>query len=217
MVPLVYYLDNNDSEKYSYYVTPSNPIKKYVSHLGSAVHSNYTVSPVLSQLSPLLSPLSPLLSPIITIKNNKNKPKIIIETPVSPILMPNNINYINVNNDPVLTSKVTKYFFEKTMNVWLHSDFEELLSFLLVKGDKVRLVKNKSEKDRNEKDTVKSIERKVEYIAENIMNKYDMKSFLKKYVLKSGIDFWNLKKYKSHVKRSIYKKLKSKLNKLAFH
>ena len=44
-----------------------------------------------------------------------------------------------------------------------------------------------------------------------------MKIFLKKYALKSGLDLWKLKENKSYVKKSIYKKIKSRLEKLAYH
>ena len=40
--------------------------------------------------------------------------------------------------------------------------------------------------------------------------------FLKKYALKSGLDLWKLKENKSYVKKSIYKKIKSKLKELGF-
>ena len=58
---------------------------------------------------------------------------------------------------------------------------------------------------------MKSIEKKVNFIADNVMTKYDMKSFLKKYALKSGLDLWKLKENKSYVKKSIYKKIKINL------
>ena len=106
----------------------------------------------------------------------------------------------------------------KTMNSWLYSDFEDLLLYLIVEKSKVRLVKNGKELEKNKRDTnMKSLDMKIEFIAENVMTKYDMKSFLKKYAMKTGIDLWNLKEYKSYIKKSLYKKLKSKLEKLAFH
>ena len=64
---------------------------------------------------------------------------------------------------------------------------------------------------------MKTLEMKVNFIADNVMTKYDMKSFLKKYSLKSGLDLWKLKENKSYVKKSIYKKIKNKLEKLAYH
>lgn len=156
--------------------------------------------------------LSPVLSPTLTISSKDYE----LEVPVIYNTAP--IEYPNLNNDPDLIKKTTKYFFEKTMNSWLYSDFEDLLMYLIVEKSKVRLVRNGKELDNNKRDTnMKSLDMKIEFIAENVMTKYDMKSFLKKYAMKTGIDLWNLKEYKSYIKKSLYKKLKSKLEKLAFH
>ena len=156
--------------------------------------------------------LSPVLSPTITISSKDYE----LEVPIVYNTAP--IEYPNLNNDPDLIKKTTKYFFEKTMNSWLYSDFEDLLMYLIADKNKVRLVKNGKELDNNKRDTnMKALDMKIEFIAENVMTKYDMKSFLKKYAMKTGLDLWNLKDYKSYVKKSIYKKLKSKLEKLAFH
>ena len=100
----------------------------------------------------------------------------------------------------------------------MYSDFEDLLMYLVVKNDKVQVISNKKELDNNKKDNdMKSIEMKVNYIADNVMTKYDMKSFLKKYAIKSGLDLWKLKENKSYVKKSLYKKIHKKLQKLVFH
>ena len=156
--------------------------------------------------------LSPVLSPTITISSKDYE----LEVPIVYNTAP--IEYPNLNNDPDLIKKTTKYFFEKTMNSWLYSDFEDLLMYLVADKNKVRLVKNGKELDNNKRDSnMKALDMKIEFIAENVMTKYDMKSFLKKYAMKTGLDLWNLKDYKSYVKKSIYKKLKSKLEKLAFH
>ena len=133
-------------------------------------------------------------------------------------MIANEVQYLNINNDPDLIRKVSKYFFEKTMNSWMYSDFEDLLMYLVVKNDKVQVISNKKELDNNKKDNdMKSIEMKVNYIADNVMTKYDMKSFLKKYAIKSGLDLWKLKENKSYVKKSLYKKIHKKLQKLVFH
>ena len=156
--------------------------------------------------------LSPVLSPTLTISTKDKE----FELPVA-MYYPS-IEYPNVNSDPDLIRKVAKYFFERTMNTWLYSDFEDLLMYLIIEKNNVRLVRNSKEMEKNTRDKdMKSLDLKVHYIADHVMTKYDMKSFLKKYSMKSGIDLWNLKKYKSYVKKSLYKKMKSKLEKLAFH
>jgi len=236
-VPLVI---NNKYNNYNDYYTPSvinpyfvstmGPIRKNVSSLGTAANdlifspvsnilapvSNILspVSNILSPVSNILSPVSNILSPTITLSDSN----IALSMSYNQPMIANEVQYLNINNDPDLIRKVSKYFFEKTMNSWMYSDFEDLLMYLVVKNDKVQVISNKKELDNNKKDNdMKSIEMKVNYIADNVMTKYDMKSFLKKYAIKSGLDLWKLKENKSYVKKSLYKKIHKKLQKLVFH
>ena len=61
------------------------------------------------------------------------------------------------------------------------------------------------------------VEKKVDFIADNIMTKYDMKSFLKKLVIKSPLNWFDLKDHKSYVKRKIHKKIVKNLEKIMVH
>jgi len=193
-----------------YFVSTMNtPIRTHVSSLGTAV--NTTIVKALD-----VPILSPVYSPALSLSLGSDDLE--VSVPFSPVLTNNVVQYENLNNDPDLIRKVTKYFFEKTMNSWLYSDFEDLLTYLVIKGDKVRVVSNKKELENNKRDSnMKTLEMKVNFIADNVMTKYDMKSFLKKYAIKSGLDLWKLKENKSYVKKSIYKKIKNKLEKLAYH
>ena len=193
-----------------YFVSTLNtPVRTHVSNLGTAVHTT-----AVKKLD--VPVLSPVYSPALSLSLESDDLEVTV--PISPVLTNNVVEYENLNNDPDLIRKVTKYFFEKTMNSWLYSDFEDLLTYLVVKGDKVRVISNKKELENNKRDTnMKTLEMKVNFIADNVMTKYDMKSFLKKYSMKSGLDLWKLKENKSYVKKSIYKKIKSKLEKLAYH
>ena len=193
-----------------YFVSTMNtPIRTHVSSLGTAVNTTVVKALDVPVLSPIYSP---------TLSVSLESDDLEVSVPISPVLTNNVVQYENLNNDPDLIRKVTKYFFEKTMNSWLYSDFEDLLTYLLIKGNKVSVVSNKKELENNKRDSnMKSIEMKVNFIADNVMTKYDMKSFLKKYALKSGLDLWKLKENKSYVKKSIYKKIKNKLEKLAYH
>lgn len=202
-MPLVYNLDDDPydplyiprttiSPIINPYFLSSNigPFRTRISPLGTAA-DDLVLSPVSSATVPFVAPVAPLH---------------------------NQVEYLNVNNDPELIRRITKYFFEKTMNAWMYSDFEDLLTYLMVKNGKVSVVSNKKELENNKRDTdMKSIEMKVNFITNHVMTKYDMKSFLKKYALKSGLDLWKLKENKSYVKKSIYKKIKNRLEKLAYH
>jgi hypothetical protein len=199
LIPLVYNFDYNESYFPETIISPilNNPY---------LMSSN--IGPFRTHISPLGTAADDLvLSPVNSI----------LSAPYSPIGY-NQVDYLNVNNDPDLIKNVTKYFFEKTMNAWMYSDFEDLLTFLVIKNNKVSVISNKKELENNKRDTdINLIEMKVDFITNHVMSKYDMKSFLKKYALKSGLDLWKLKENKSYVKKSIYKKIKSRLEKLAYH
>merc|ERR1711907_717082 len=100
---------NTDGELYKTVVHP-NPIKTYVSPLGTAVHNDDPVvfhhkyhefkAPSKSSKNITLSVSSPAV--------------------LSPAILP--VNTQSVESDPELKSRMTAYFFEKTMNDWLRSD-----------------------------------------------------------------------------------------------
>ncbi len=207
-MPLVYNLDSNPYDPYDLY-DPLYIPRTTMSPIMNPYLLSSNIGPFRTHISPLGTAADDLiLSPV--------SPSIHSQIPFSPYQ--NQVEYLNVNNDPDLIRKINKYFFEKTMNAWMYSDFEELLTYLVIKNGKVSAVSNKKELENNKRDTdMKSIEMKVNFITNHVMTKYDMKSFLKKYALKSGLDLWKLKENKSYVKKSIYKKIKSRLEKLAFH
>lgn len=197
-------METNDYVPYFFdpnYVNPyfvsSYPMRTSISHLGTAA-DNLIISPV----------------PSITVSTDDYE----LYFPLSPVITTNQVSYENLNNDPGLLKKVTKYFYEKTMNVWLYSEFEKLLLYLVVDNKKVRPVKNKKELENNTLDKKMDVlDAKVKYITEHVIDKYDMRSFIKKYSIKSGLDLWKLKEHKIYVKKSIYKVIKKKLQNLAFH
>jgi len=197
-----YYTNNN----FLYKSVVSNPIKTFISPLGVATHDDPVVyhykyhqyTPPLKQNISKITVSSPLLSPSI----------------MSPIYTPS-VGYPDLNYDHTLRRKMTAYFYERTMNDWLYSDFSQLLQYLIVKGEKVSVVSNKSQLEKNK--TNQNSEKKVDFIADNVMTKYDLKSFLKKLVNKSGINWYDLKQNKSYVKRAIYKKIKNNLKTMMIH
>jgi len=202
---------NNDDGLYKTVVHPS-PIQTFISPLGVAAiqdpvvyhhkyneysKPNYTNSSKITISSPSI--LSPGL----------------LSSSLSPMYNMPNLGDIDVNSDPSLRKKMTAYFFEKTMNDWLHSDFDDALKYLVVKSGKVSVIQNKSQLEKNK--AAQDVEKKIDFIADNVMTKYDMKSFLKKLVNKTPANWYDLKQHKSFVKKKIYKKLVKNLEKMMNH
>ena len=196
---------------------PQNPIRTHVSSLGSAAFSDglivtsdvLTDSIVYSPTSSIiLSPYSYTTSPTSEqIERRKNKVDISL-----PVVVSNTYSYLDVNSDPSLQKRQSKYFYEKLMNDWLDDDFSDLLDYVVIKGKKAQLVnKLKNVKKNSTKKSEK--EMKINFINDHIMSKYDVRSFLKKFVTKSGINWYDLKDNKYLVKRSMYKRLKKTIEK----
>jgi len=203
--------DKGEPLKTIYY---PNPIKSYISPLGTAVHNNDPVvfnykynqfeKPKDKVALSISSPVSPaILSPTSLYATSLSPSILSAEMP---------INEESFNNDEEVQKRMTSYFFEKTINNWLHSDFDDVLKYLIVKSKKVQPVSNKKEYEKNKPHD--NLDQKIKYIENNIMTKYDMKSFLKKFVLKTGIVWYKLRDHKDIVKKSISKKIKSNIQKL---
>ena len=127
--------------------------------------------------------------------------------------LPNIAPVLNVSDNPDLKRRMTKYFYEKTFNKWMYSDFNDILQYLAIRGNKVVPVASKKEYSNN-KDTLETLNQKIDFIVDNIFSKYDMKSFLNKLVMKSNIKWFDLKIHRDAVKDAIYKKIRSEVKKL---
>lgn len=204
---------NNDGEllKTIYY---PNPIKTFISPLGTAVHNNdpvvfnYKYNQFKKPTDKVALSISSPIAPSIL------SPSALYSTSLSPTMLSADmpINEESFNNDGEVQKRMTSYFFEKTINNWLRSDFEDVLKYLIVKSKKVQPVANKKEYEKNK--PYDNLDQKIDYIENNIMTKYDMKSFLKKFVIKTGIVWYKLRDHKNSVKKSIGKKIKSNIQKL---
>ena len=127
-------------------------------------------------------------------------------TPVGPII---NSDYDTVDDDIELRSKMTKYFYEKFFNRWILDEYSKLLKFYKVKQNKVTKVTSKKDYENNiltdeQKRTI------VDYIINNVYDKYDLKLSIKTFIRKSRTKWFKLKDNKDDVKRIIYKDLKKK-------
>jgi len=192
--------------------------------LGSAamdvtpVSSIMDVTPVSSSISlknlrnsdiVVSSPINNVILDNVILNNTMSK-NILFPYPVTPIgPLYDSVDYDSVDNDSELRSKMTKYFYEKTFNSWLIQN-AKLLRYFKVSGEKVSMVKNKSEYEKN---NIKHDEKKqiVKYILENIFDKYDIKSTLKIFVSRSRSKWFELKDNKEYVIKFIMKRIKKKL------
>lgn len=163
-----------------------------------------------------ISPMSYISSPINdvildnVILNNSLSQNILFPYPMTPIgPLYDSVSYDSVDDDIELRSKMAKYFYVKTFNSWLIQN-SKLLKYFKVSGKKVLMLKSKKEYENNNI-THDNKEMIVKYILENIFDKYDIKSALKKFVSKSRTKWFNLKDNKEYVRKVIMKEIKRKI------
>ena len=91
-----------------------------------------------------------VLSPVLDfVVEDENGVEIEFVLPFNPIPINNLVSYENLNNDVDIQKEVTKYFYEKTMNIWMYSEFKKLLKYLVVKNGIITHVLNKNELENN--------------------------------------------------------------------
>lgn len=123
-----------------------------------------------------------------------------------------NTSYPDLNQDPQIRNKLTKYFYYKTLDLWLYEDLDNLLKYLHVSGNKVDLVKNLEHLDTNE--SQEAVDAKISFIEEALLNKDDMYKILKKIIKQSGIGFIDLPKNEYLVVDGVKHFLKNKFRDL---
>ena len=223
---------------------PPNPVRTHISPLGTATFSDgiivsSTSTPIGSRGHVALSPnsiefsksaasgmfLSPtssvILSPYAYTTNPSEEYKEYrkklndIDVMVAPRIVPTTTTYIDVNSDPSLQKNVSKHFYEKFFNNWIHDDFADILDYFIVKNNgKVSLV---SRVNQTNKTTAKNKDAKISHIEKNIMTKYDVRSFLKKFVTKTGINWYDLQSNTRLVKKTMHKRLVKTIEKMIEH
>lgn len=123
---------------------------------------------------------------------------------------PRLITYDNLNKDPKAINMVVKYFWKKTLEKWLYGEFKEILAYLTINNDKVELVKKISNNDKNESQDI--INKKIDYLAENIITKKLILKALARYVDDNNVNWYDLPKKthgpKEEIKRVITAEIK---------
>lgn len=156
-------------------------------------------SPVPLIPSVLVQPSLPLVTTVTT--------QPVVAFPLHPSL--------DLNKSSELHKKVTSYFYYKTLDKWLRKEKDMLgiLNYLKVTDRGVDVLDNMNEyKETNiDKDTQDTINKKIDYIEKNILDKTDIYMILKEYVKETHTNWFDLEKNSYFIKELIRKFLKRKL------
>jgi hypothetical protein len=110
--------------------------------------------------------------------------------------------YTDLNKDPEIINRLTKYFYYKTLDLWLYDDLNHILKYLHVSGSKVDLVKSLNNLDSGN-DNQSDTDKKIEFIEKTLFNKDDMYKVLKRLTSESGIGIIELPKNEYLVKEAV--------------
>jgi len=185
-----------------------------VSPLSPLTPLTITQSPVSTITQSILSPLSPS---VIT----KYDPLTIVTPVGQPLLYTRPGGYYldidtGINDNYIVQRDVTKYLRYKTLDKWVYTEFPNVLKYLIVEKDKVRLVKNETERDNNKvsKDPVDVLSDKSEFIEEKILTEEAMREVLMRIMRETGIKWYDLPYREQLVMDVIEKYIEKKLKKM---
>ena len=117
---------------------------------------------------------------------------------------------LDVNNDPELRRRITKYFYEKYKNIWLPFSFIKLQKYLKNEEGKINFIKNINEYDAK----IVNDDLKIDFILDNILGKHELLKFLDKFVRTYNVNWYDLKKYTDKIKYELYDKIKNHMKKI---
>ena len=190
--------------------------------ISTMFNTPYSTTTVLSPLTPItLSPAPPIttMSAVSQSVIVNNDPLTVV-TPIGPVLynLPN--RYVvdvdtGMNDNYIVQRDVTLSIMYKALDKWLYNDFPNVLKYLVVDKGHVRVVKSMNEKENNKvsNDSVSDLERKSDYIGDNILTERSTREILIRIMRELGLKWYELPHREQLLKDVIEKYIKKKLKK----
>ena len=143
--------------------------------------------------------LSPYSSPL-TLSFDYNKPLIGV--------------YETIDNNPNVRRKMIKYYYDMVRDQWLLDELNDILNYFSYDDGKVRLISSLSDYSPKNiaKDTDRIAERKVEFIENTILTKYDMAEILNKFTKNMHIKWVDIPKHEFMLRQAIREYLMKEIN-----
>lgn len=137
---------------------------------------------------------------------------------VSDILSLRTPHYIydDVCNTPSIREKVSKIIYYKFLDKWLYDNDESkyLLGYLKISDGKVQLIKDLDNKDDYKNNSQDVVDKKVDYIENNIISIGDIYTILQKFTESTHISWCELSKDTFFIRESIEKTLEKKFKRM---
>lgn len=119
-------------------------------------------------------------------------------------------SYHDLNSDPKMKKKITKYYLSLVIDKWLKSDMIDLLAYLQADNTGVvDFIKNVSAYDESSvrRDNPINLDNKIRFLEKYIVTYDFIYKILLRYMKDNGVLWVNLPSHKSQIKRYIKKKI----------
>ena len=119
---------------------------------------------------------------------------------------------VTANSDT--QEKMVKYFYYKLLDKWLYNDLKDLLGYLTIENDSVKLIKTLESFDVKSAlaDVNSIVEKKGDYIGKYILNLSNVYKIIREFIAETKTNWFDLTKHefiiKQHVRESLEKRLK---------
>lgn len=129
---------------------------------------------------------------------------------VLPYIVGDSCNIENIKED------LSHLYYYKLLDKWLYEDnkSKSVLKYLHIADGKVRLISNVEKTDDVSKNTQEIIDKKVEYIENNVLSQDEIVKILVRFVESTRISWCELSEHGFLVREAITKTLKNKLRRL---
>jgi hypothetical protein len=155
--------------------------------------SKYTVSAntLNPTMYPFYNPFEPTKKIEVTMSSDTDTDSPYLTSVNTTYSYPSMAVYKNLNADPKVRKRITKYFYFKILDDWLNDELSYVLNHLKHKNGKVKK-KKVNIKHKENKDKLNVRKKKSAYIENHILKKKHVYKFLDKYTLKHKINWYDL-------------------------
>jgi hypothetical protein len=190
--------------------------------ISTMFNTPYSTTTVLSPLTPITLSPAPPITTVSAVSQSVivNNDPLTVVTPIGPVLynVPN--RYVvdidtGMNDNYIVQRDVTLSIMYKALDKWLYNDFPNVLKYLVVDKGSVRVVKSMNEKENNKvsNDSVSDLEKKSDYIGDNILTERSTREILIRIMRELGLKWYELPHREQLLKDVIEKYIKKKLKK----
>lgn len=189
----------------------------------SPVTTSVVVQDILTPVSSPILPISPLLpTPNVVFNNGRtilsNIPRVSVvgNVGVSTVYNPNNLFYYDsIGDNPLAIHKINTDLRYKFLDKWLHKDHSDILKMLKVENGSIKVL-SKSETEKNDisKDSEKDLEKKSDYIGNEILTLGKNKKILWALCQKNNIRYYDLPHNEHYVSKSQARYVRRKLGEM---